>query len=213
MITVPRTPVRHPSSSFGKLLNEKGVSYILLGQDQHHVDINADGSGAGVVVNDVTSWGARGNPKVPSEIAYSPAEGGDANWGYEIREPAVKMIWTKLQLEEQSRLEELDLIVKALDGMSNLGLRQITESRGLPSYPAKEPIEIVTEYLSLVCQHLIEAELNRRYGPELLRRTPINLVVTCPNVGTRKPLLHFIYHAHKFNRSGPSRQRTRRFGR
>lgn len=95
------------------------------------------------------------------------------------------MIWTKLQLEEQDRLEELSLVLKALDGMADLDIKKIEESKGLPSFPAKAPVEIVADYLSLVRQHLIEVELegpNSTLGANLLRRTPVDIVLTCPNV-------------------------------
>ena len=170
------------------ILTDTGVAYALVGRNQHDIDVNAraaDRAGANII--DVTSWTRGGAPKVPSIISYSPAEGREAQWGYETSNTAVEMVWTKLELEEQDRLEELDLVLKALDGMANLDLSRIVGSRGLPAYPAKEPVEIVTDYLSLFREHFVEVELegvNSTIGANLLRRTPIDIVLTCPIVRT-----------------------------
>ena len=134
---------------------------------------------AGITV--VRSWGG-GDPKVPSEIAYSPAEAQNAQWGNDIGDSSFKLVWTKLELEEQGRLEELDVILKALDGMQNLDLNHIKRSMGMPVYPAKEPVEIVTDYLSLVREHLIQEDMLHSLGQATLDRTPIDLVLTCPTV-------------------------------
>jgi hypothetical protein len=102
------------------------------------------------------------------------------------------MIWTKLQLQEQGRLDELDLLLKALDGMANLDLEPIVGSRGRPSYPAKEPVEIVTDYLSRLRAYFLDNELNGDHGTigvSLLRRTPIDIVLTCPIVSKPDPSL------------------------
>ena len=95
------------------------------------------------------------------------------------------MVWTKLQLDEQDRVDELELVLKALEGMANLDLSKIQSSKGLPAYPAKEPVDVVADYLSLLRAHLIDNDLEGSYatiGQALLRRTPIDVVLTCPIV-------------------------------
>ncbi|ETI21666.1 hypothetical protein G647_08013 [Cladophialophora carrionii CBS 160.54] len=161
-----------------------GISYALVGRDQHRINANAlhdDQRGAEIL--NVTSWSRTNTPKVPSIISYSPADGHEAQWGAEISRTGIEMIWTKLQLEEQHRLDELDLLLKALDGMANLNLNAIVGNRGLPSYPAKEPVGIVTDYLSRLRAHFVEKELTGDHGTigvHLLHRTPVDIVLTCP---------------------------------
>ncbi|EXJ56124.1 hypothetical protein A1O7_09055 [Cladophialophora yegresii CBS 114405] len=161
-----------------------GISYALVGRDQHVINANAsrnDQPGANII--NVTSWSRTNAPKIPSVISYAPADGHEAQWGAETSRTGIEMIWTKLQLEEQDRLDELDLLLKALDGMANLNLNAIVGSRGLPSYPAKEPVGIVTDYLSRLCAHFVDKELtggHGRIGLHLLRRTPVDIVLTCP---------------------------------
>lgn len=173
------------------ILNRTGVAYALVGRNQHEIDVGTtDADHVGAKIIDVTSWSRGGRPKVPSVISYSPAEGGQAQWGYETS--GTEMVWTKLQLEEQGRLDELELVLKALDGMANLDLTQIVGSRGLPAYPSKEPVEIVTDYLTLFREHFVETDLrgvNSAIGAPLLRRTPIDIVLTCPIVSTLHPAM------------------------
>jgi hypothetical protein len=166
------------------------VAYTLVASNQHDIDVNARGEGpAGARIIDVQSWAKDGQPKVPSVISYAPSEAREAQWGYETSNTGVVMIWTKLQLEPQERLEELELLLKALDGMKNLNLERIEGSRGLPSYPAKEPVEVVTDYLTLLRTHFVEKDFAGEHGAigrPLLRRTPIDIVLTCPIVRATK---------------------------
>ncbi|OCT45382.1 Hsp70 family protein [Cladophialophora carrionii] len=146
-----------------------GISYALVGRDQDRINGNArHDDQPGTVIHNVTSWSRKNAPKVPSIISYSPADAHEAQWGTEISRTGIEMIWTKLQLEEQHRLDELDLLLKALDGMANLNLNPIVGNRGLPSYPAKEPVGIVTDYLSRLRAHFVEKELT------------VDIVLTCP---------------------------------
>ena len=167
------------------------MSYALVARNQHDIDVNApyEGRRAGETIIDVTSWSRINAPKVPSVISYAPSEGHEAQWGYEISNAGVQMMWTKLQLNEQKRLDELDLLWKALEGMADLGLEEIQRSRGLPAYPAKEPVDVVTDYLSLLRAHFVETDLEgdrATIGRPTLRRAPIDLVLTCPSVRTAR---------------------------
>lgn len=91
------------------------------------------------------------------------------------------MSWTKLELEEQERREELRLILEALTAMGNLDISSIERSYGLPSYPGVDPMDIVTDYLTLVRNH-IWTFLGNKYGTVYLDITPIDLVITIPAV-------------------------------
>ena len=91
------------------------MSYALVARNQHDIDVNApyEGRRAGETIIDVTSWSRINAPKVPSVISYAPSEGHEAQWGYEISNGGVEMVWTKLQLNEQERLPELHCAMEA----------------------------------------------------------------------------------------------------
>jgi hypothetical protein len=167
----------------GAPLTLSGIAYVVVGHDQHEVALHNQQDG--VRIYDVLSWSRSGVPKVPSVISYAPSEACEAQWGAEVSDSAVAMIWTKLELDEQDRLEELDLLLKALNGMADLELNQIAGAQGLPSYPAKEPEEIIADYLHFMRAHLVEHELEgplSNFGANWLRRVTVDVVVTCPLV-------------------------------
>ena len=121
--------------------------------------------------------------KVPSEISYSSAPGRERQWGSDISQEAVKMVWTKMELDQQERSDELRMILDALNGMNNLDLKAIERSRGIPDYPAMDPVDIVADYLSKVRAHLVQT-LEATYGKEYLTIIPIDLVITVPAVSS-----------------------------
>jgi hypothetical protein len=102
----------------------------------------------------ITDWGPQmGNEyKVPSVISYSPpSSAGEQQWGYSLSVDAVAIVNTKLELDGQdSRSDELDLILKVLDGMQNLHFGAIVKTNGYPEYTWKTPEDIVTDYLGKV---------------------------------------------------------------
>jgi hypothetical protein len=129
----------------------------------------------------VRGWPRTTNDKVPSEISYSATLEQSYQWGFNIDSDSQKMIWTKMELDQQGRQQELQWILDALIGMNNLDIHEIRRTNGLPSYPAKEPVEIVADYLSRVRAELI-TELNERHGSAVLAIMVIDLVVTVPAV-------------------------------
>jgi hypothetical protein len=122
-----------------------------------------------------------GAEKVPSEISYSTSHGGERQWGFDIAPGSVKLVWTKLELDQQERPDELALILKALDRMQNLDLMEIPEVDGLPSYPAKDPVDIVAEYLTQVREYVRDNPPSE-FHPTYLSTMSIDLVVTVPAV-------------------------------
>lgn len=133
-------------------------------------------------ITDIQSWKHGGEVKVPSQIAYTASHECNAQWGFSISPGSLRLLWTKLELEKQDREEELDHVLRALNGMKDLDFHHIAMSRGLPDYPAKEPSEIISDYLSLVREHVIEQDIVQFLGRAFFERTPIDLVVTCPTV-------------------------------
>jgi hypothetical protein len=129
----------------------------------------------------VTDWPKHADDKVPSEISYSPSQGFGLQWGYDISPGSCKLVWTKLELDQQRRSDELRMLLDALIGMGNLDVRKIEQASGLPPYPGKDPVELVGDYLSSVREHLMHLLVNT-YGADYLSTVPIDLVVTVPAV-------------------------------
>ncbi|KAI9868488.1 MAG: hypothetical protein M1813_005932 [Trichoglossum hirsutum] len=134
----------------------------------------------------VDNWGPAGTnrDKIPSVISYSPASKGERQWrerqwGDNLSPDSVAMVNTKLELDVQdSKLDELELILLALDGMGNLGFDNVKASKGHPEYTWKSPEEIVTDYLTEVFQYL--SEVMDYFGHHLKDQIPVDIVITVP---------------------------------
>lgn len=169
--------------AFNTAYNTIGIAFGWAGREHNNSNLGVEESDDGI--DDVKSWEGGGEVKVPSQIAYAAGREYSTQWGYDISPGTLRLLWTKLELLTQNRGEELDHILRALEGMKNLNFEHIEKSRGLPEYPAKEPVEIITDYLSLVREHVIERDLIPTLGRELFERTPVDLVVTCPTVSSQ----------------------------
>lgn len=130
-------------------------------------------------IHQLMDWPKTTAEKIPSEVSYQ--NDGTVSWGYDISPTARKLVWTKLELDEQRPSEELRMILEVLSGMGNLDLARLRGNGGLPSYPGKDPVDIVADFLGKVREHTL-IELARRYRPELLKTLPIDLVITVPAV-------------------------------
>jgi hypothetical protein len=153
-----------------QLILEIGVAFQAVGQARNGQ------------FNLVRDWpGGAITDKVPSEISYSPAEDGASQWGGHFSPGSVNLVWTKLQLDKQKRPDELDMILAALEGTKNLDFKVIQQNQGLPSYPAKGPVEVVSDYLEHVRGYLWR-DLLSIYGETVLNTTAIDIVFTVPAV-------------------------------
>lgn len=159
-----------------------GVAYGWAGSEHNNPNLGVEDAGDGMT--DCISWPVRNQVKVPSQIAYSSSHEHNSQWGYDISPEALRLIWTKLELEKQNRVDELNHLLRALDGMKDLDLNEIAKTRGLPEYPAKEPVEIISDYLSLVCEHVVKRDMPYSVGEALFESSKIDLVVTCPTVSS-----------------------------
>jgi hypothetical protein len=128
-----------------------------------------------------TDWPTNAASKVPSEISYSQTSEHAYQWGFDISDDSHKMVWTKLELNQQERKQELQWILDGLIGMRNLDLDGIRGQNGLPSYPAREPVDIVADFLGKVREHFIEGFV-RKFSRALFSEMVIDLVVTEPAV-------------------------------
>ncbi|KAH8706945.1 hypothetical protein GQ44DRAFT_777606 [Phaeosphaeriaceae sp. PMI808] len=123
--------------------------------------------------------GEKIHDKVPSDISYSPTAEHNYNWGFDIGS-GQKLEWTKLQLDQQSREQELQWILDALVGMKNLDMDEVRKEQGLPSYPAKEPVDIVTDYLSKLRAHIKEKMIACIENRSTFDDLPKEIVITVP---------------------------------
>jgi len=173
----------HPR--FYQYSRDIGVAYGWAGREHNSSNLGVEEADDGIT--DCQSWPHGGQVKVPSQVAYSSSHEHNAQWGYDISPQALRLVWTKLELDKQDRVDELNHLLGALNGMKDLNLEEIARSRGLPEYPAKEPVEIVSDYLSFVREHVVKLDMPYSVGEALLQRFPIDIVVTCPTVS---PLTH-----------------------
>lgn len=131
----------------------------------------------------VTDWGTSMNSreKIPSVLSYSDPPNGERQFGADISEEAVTMMNFKLELEIQDkRLDELELTLQVLEGTDNLAFKHIKKSGGYPEYSYKAPGDIVTDYLTKVCERAWEViEPTYLYST---RRPPVDIVITVPVV-------------------------------
>jgi hypothetical protein len=116
--------------------------------------------------------------KIPSVYSYSPALNGEQQWGESLSPKAVTMINTKLELNVQdNKLDELELILRVLDGTKNLHFGHVRARKGYPEYSWKSPEEIVTDYMTKIFQYVDKyLEKFRVLG------LPVDIVVTVPVV-------------------------------
>lgn len=121
--------------------------------------------------------------KVPSVISYSDSsDAQEEQWGSSLSPDAVAMVHTKLQLEVHKTSEELDLILQALDGMSDLNFQRISSMGGLPSYTWKGPEQIVEDYFSKVFDAFLEAINGTGLTKDVRALILTDIVVTIPAV-------------------------------
>lgn len=119
--------------------------------------------------------------KIPSVISYSPStHKGEEQFGASLSPDAVAMINTKLELEAQdTRLDELDLIIQVLEGTKDLNFEHVKRAQGYPGYTWKAPEDIVTDYLTKVFEHFERAT---DYLTEIKNYVPVDIMITVPVV-------------------------------
>jgi len=125
------------------------------------------------------------SPKIPSVISYSaPTKAGEQQWGKSLSPNAVTMINTKLELDVlPNKSDELELILQCLDGVENLSFNHIKKAKGFPQYTAKDPEQIVTDYLHEIYQHV--DKLVDEFSEAVRSRIPVTIAITVPVVSFR----------------------------
>lgn len=156
--------------------NYSGVAWLLV-KDTH--DENSHG-----LANDIRlieNWKFQLAAKVPSLFTYSGSPNGCEQWGYEIDPNSRVLRWTKLALEETNEREkELQNLSALLLEMANLDRSEVAlVDNDLPIHLAKEPADIVTDYLRRVADNTYE-ELSGIIGEKTLAAIPIDIVIAHP---------------------------------
>jgi hypothetical protein len=142
-------------------------------------------------INVITNWGPQTNhDKIPSVISYSLAsDAAEQQWGADLSPDAVAMIHTKLELGLRDTSDELDLVLKTLEGVGNLKFTHIKAIGPLPGYPCKKPERIVADYMEKVFDCVLES-IASRYSDEFRKQTPVDVVITMPAVRVTIEMQH-----------------------
>ncbi|KAH7073280.1 hypothetical protein FB567DRAFT_611506 [Paraphoma chrysanthemicola] len=172
--TTSRTHSWVKSSVKGNTNNrKKSVGYATPQSNAKQYDLTE--------VRVVSNWGANmtNDVKIPSVISYSPSsEDHEQQFGASLSPKSVAMINTKLELGVQDkRLDELNLIIQALNGMKDLNFEHIRSAKGYPDYPWKKPEAIVTDYLTKAFKAFSDTT---NYMTEIKRTSPVDIVITIP---------------------------------
>ncbi|KAG0637899.1 hypothetical protein HOY80DRAFT_907084 [Tuber brumale] len=172
------------SSSKQKLII--GLDYGTTYTGVAFCDSSAGGSIEGIQL--IHNWPGKAqnatNEKVPSQVAYgSFAEGRTFEWGNRIPPRAERQVWTKLQLDEGQRREELKMLLALLSGnLENMSIGGSGEDDDNPPlYPGKQPQDVVADFLTGVNEHVVQT-LIKQFSHRLLCTLQIEIVITVPAV-------------------------------
>ncbi|KAK4178783.1 putative heat shock protein family 70 protein [Triangularia setosa] len=138
----------------------------------------------------ITAWPPKEEQeKVPSQLSYSVTPKGCEQYGYDIDDNSLVLKKTKIQLEAMgSRLDELRTLSELLKELRDLDLseEEVIEN-GIPEHLAKEPEEIVKDYLDEIAEKT-EKVINSDLGRHVLSNVAIDMVVTHPAIWSDRAL-------------------------
>ena len=179
-----------------------GVAYLSVASRQRDQDLDALADDIRVL----QGWPTHESEKVPSEISYSPSPKGCKQWGYDIDDNSRVLKWTKLELQETTnRFAELRTLAETLLGLQLLDLSEEAVIRNdIPRHLAKEPEDIVRDYLSEIAEQTLE-EICTQVGRRVADNIPIDMVITHPAVSyipTARFPTPFLTDTH---RNGPTK--------
>lgn len=101
-------------------------------------------------------------------------------WGSDLSRHAIAMLNMKLELNQNERAEELDMLLCLLEGTYDLDFEEIRGTDGAPEYTYKSPETIIKDFLT----HVIDS-LDAALALDIhdLRYTwPMDVVITVPVV-------------------------------
>jgi hypothetical protein len=119
--------------------------------------------------------------KVPSVYSYTKPKSKEEQWGNSLSEDAEIMVHTKLELDAQeSKLDELDMILDNLDGMRDLRSEYVVSTLGNPDFTPKKPELVVLDYMKKIFERVWK--YLGQYDQGLLLSLPVDIVITHPVV-------------------------------
>jgi len=119
--------------------------------------------------------------KVPSAYSYTKPKFKEDEWGDSFSEDAEIMVHTKLELDAQeSRVDELNMILDNLDGMRDLSSEYVVSQGGEPDYTPKKPELVVLDYMRKVFDRVWK--YLSQYPKEMLSSVSVDIVITHPVV-------------------------------
>jgi hypothetical protein len=160
----------------------------------------ADSTGSIQDIQLIADWpGAYGhnavNEKVPSQVAYGSFQTSPPNvniyewgtWGNLIPPNTTRQYWTKLQLDEKAKMPRglQGLLALLSSDFSAFNIGQPEDEDGPPTYPGKEPKDIVTNYLTGVKNHVFRS-MRGTFGAALFDACQLDVVITVPAVWSDK---------------------------
>jgi hypothetical protein len=132
----------------------------------------------------VERWGERmkNDHKIPSVISYSISPKGEKQWGSDVSEDAICMVHQKLELGIGTTSNELDFLLKTMEGVDGLNFNHLKSVAPIPEYPTHLPEQIVTDYIENAFGAVINF-IETEYTSSFIQTTPVDIVMTMPAVG------------------------------
>lgn len=113
--------------------------------------------------------------------SYTRSRSHEEQWGSSLSEDAELMVYTKLELDAQeSKLDELDMILDNLDGMRDLRSDYVVSTGGQPNYTPKKPELVVLDYMKKIFERVMD--YLGQYDQRLLLSLAVDIVITHPVV-------------------------------
>ena len=132
-----------------------------------------------------TDWILSQEPKIPSEISFSPTLNGQTQWGRDIESGSQVVRYAKLNLQARGRRVELEKLADVVNGLQIMARFRADQTAGaknsVPKHLTLSPEDVVTELLDRVVRRwydMVQSE-NRA----ALATNPLDLIITHPGVG------------------------------
>lgn len=162
-----------------------GVAYAHTAGIFHTATTTADMRRAAERVSVIKSWPSQSNQyaeKTPSILAYNT---NPPAWGANVKpkdEPQVAHF--KLGLQENVGKHYL---TKAASNTSSVLGGFLTDHNWRhPGLPEKKAIDYTADYLTQICQYVLNETLPSRFGPQFLQNQQISYVITVPAIWSDK---------------------------
>ncbi|KAK4225797.1 hypothetical protein QBC38DRAFT_251921 [Podospora fimiseda] len=162
-----------------------GVAYLVLPASKKELELESLLDSIKVI----QKWPTTEAAKAPSQISYSLTPKGYEQWGYNIDDNSLVLKRTKIQLEEvRDRVEELRTLGELLNRLRLLKLtREEVRKNGVPKHLAKEPEDIVKDYLDKIAEMTVK-DISENIGRKVLENISIDLTVTHPAIWSDRAL-------------------------